>query len=127
MALKLLRKEWTLCLHPAALIMLGLSTLTLIPNYPYTVSFFYTTLGLFFIAQGARENHDVTFTLTLPVDKKAVVDGRFLLAEKDITLLYRGSRNQRILALHPDQKTEDALQEIDRIARGDSHGDARWK
>lgn len=79
MALKLLRKEWTLCLHPAALIMLGLSTLTLIPNYPYTVSFFYTTLGLFFIAQGARENHDVTFTLTLPVDKKAVVDGRFLL------------------------------------------------
>ena len=50
MALKLLRKEWTLCLHPAALIMLGLSTLTLIPNYPYTVSFFYTTLGLFFIS-----------------------------------------------------------------------------
>ena len=33
-----------------------------------------------------------------------LVDGRFLLAEKDITLLYRGSRNQRILALHGKEK-----------------------
>ena len=79
MAAKLLKKELKLCLHPAAVIMLGLSTLILIPNYPYTVSFFYTMLGLFFVAQGARENHDVTFTLTLPVEKRAVVDGRFLL------------------------------------------------
>ena len=79
MAAKLLKKELTLCLHPAALIMLSLSALILIPGYPYTVSFFYTMLGLFFIAQGARENHDVTFTLTLPVEKRSAVDGRFLL------------------------------------------------
>ena len=32
---KLLKKEWALCMHPAAWIMLGLSTLILIPNYPY--------------------------------------------------------------------------------------------
>ena len=56
-----------------------------------------------------------------------LVDGRFLLAEKDITLLYRGSRNQRILALHPDQQPQDALQEIDRIAKGNSRKDTRWK
>lgn len=79
MAAKLLKKELKLCLHPAAVIMLGLSLLILIPNYPYAVSFFYTMLGLFFIAQGARENHDVTFTLSLPVNKRSVVDGRFLL------------------------------------------------
>ena len=79
MAAKLLKKELTLCLHPAAVIMLGLTLLILIPGYPYAVSFFYTTLGLFFIAQGARENRDVTFTLTLPVERRAVVDGRFLL------------------------------------------------
>ena len=60
-----------------------------------------------------------------------LVDGRFLLAEKDITLLYRGSRNQRILVLHPEKKEGedsegaplDAVQQIADIARGDS----RWK
>lgn len=79
MAAKLLKKELTLCLHPAAVIMLGMTLLILIPGYPYTVSFFYVMLGLFFIAQGARENNDVTFTLTLPVERRSVVDGRFLL------------------------------------------------
>ena len=77
---KLLKKEWALCVHPAAYIMLGLCVLILIPNYPYTVSFFYMTLGLFFICTGARENHDVTFTRTLPVAKRDAVTGRFLLA-----------------------------------------------
>ena len=66
MAAKLLKKELRLCLHPAAIIMLGMALLILIPGYPYAVSFFYTMLGLFFIAQGSRENHDVAFTLTLP-------------------------------------------------------------
>ncbi|MBR1585336.1 MAG: ABC-2 transporter permease [Clostridia bacterium] len=74
--MKLLKKEWTLCLHPAALIMLGLGTLILIPNYPYTVSFFYMTLGIFFICTSGRENHDVAFTLTLPVSRRQAVAGR---------------------------------------------------
>ena len=60
-----------------------------------------------------------------------LVDGRFLLAEKDITLLYRGSRNQRILALHAagpegnceDSGAVDAEQQIADIAKGDSN----WK
>ena len=64
---KLLKKELALCLHPAAVVMLLLSALVLAPNYPYAVSFFYLTLGLFFICLGGRENHDVIFTLTLPV------------------------------------------------------------
>ncbi len=79
MAARLLKKELKLCLHPAAVLMLGMAALIIIPGYPYAVSFFYTMLGLFFVAQGARENRDVTFTLTLPVDKRSVVDGRFLL------------------------------------------------
>ena len=77
---KLLKKEWALCMHPAAWIMLGLTVLILIPNYPYPVSFFYVTLGIFFISMGARENHDVTFTLTLPVEKRSVVRARILFA-----------------------------------------------
>lgn len=31
-----------------------------------------------------------------------LVDGKFILAEKDITLKFRGSRNQRILQIHKD-------------------------
>lgn len=77
---KLLKKEWGLCMHPAAWIMLSLAVLILIPNYPYAVSFFYMTLGLFFICMNARENHDVTFTLTLPVEKRAVVTARVCFA-----------------------------------------------
>ena len=95
---KLLKKEWTLCIHPAAWIMLGLCVLILIPNYPYTVSFFYITLGLFFISMNARENHDFTYTLTLPVPKKDAVTGRFLLAVslELLSLLLSGA----MIALH---------------------------
>jgi hypothetical protein len=76
---KLLKKELTLCLHPAAVMMLFLSALVLAPNYPYAVSFFYLTLGLFFICLEGRENHDVIYTLTLPVAKRDAVTARFAL------------------------------------------------
>ena len=78
--MNLLKKEFRLCMHPAAWIMLGLCLLILIPNYPYTVSFFYMTLGIFFICQGGRENHDVTYTMTLPVSRRDAVKGRILFA-----------------------------------------------
>lgn len=76
----LLKKEFSLCLHPAAIMMLALSALTLVPNYPYTVMYFYSTLGLFFICLDGRENHDVIYTMTLPVAKRDVVTARFLTA-----------------------------------------------
>ena len=44
----LLQKELRLAMHPAALLFLALSALLIIPNYPYYVTFFYTTLGIFF-------------------------------------------------------------------------------
>ena len=62
---ELLKKEFSLCLHPAALIMLPLAAIVLAPNYPYGIIFFYSTLGLFFICMGGRENQDVLFTMTL--------------------------------------------------------------
>ena len=77
---KLLKKEFRLCMHPAALIMLGLSALVLIPNYPYAVSYFYMTLGLYFICLDGRENHDAGYTLSLPVSRKQAVRGRMLFA-----------------------------------------------
>ena len=77
---KLLKKELSLCLHPAAVVMLSLAALVLVPNYPYAVTFFYMTLGLFFICLGGRENNDVIYSLTLPVAKRDVVTARMALA-----------------------------------------------
>lgn len=76
---KLLKKEFALCLHPAVPLFLALSGLVLIPNYPYAVSFFYITLGIFFICMSGRENHDISFTMTLPVSRREIVAARVLM------------------------------------------------
>ncbi len=78
--MKLLKKEFRLCVHPAAWMMLALGALILTPNYPYAVSFFYMTLGIFFICLSSRENHDAAYTLTLPVSRRDMVRGRVLLS-----------------------------------------------
>lgn len=74
--MKLLKKEFRLCLHPTALIMLGLSAMVFIPGYPYAVIFFYMTLAIYFICLTGRENHDAAYTLTLPVSRRDMVRGR---------------------------------------------------
>ena len=81
------------------------------------------------LLQGGDKHTSHTDEMLSLID--VLVDGRFLLAEKDITLLYRGSRNQRILALHAagpegnceDSGAVDAEQQIADIAKGDSN----WK
>lgn len=77
--LLLLRKELRLTLHPTAPLFLGLSALLIIPNYPYLVTFFYTTLAVFFTCLNGRENRDVVYTMLLPVAKGDVVNSRMLL------------------------------------------------
>ena len=47
--MKLLKKEFILCMHPTAYIMLLMSAFVLIPGYPYTVSCFYMGLAIYFI------------------------------------------------------------------------------
>lgn len=76
---KLLKKELRLALHPTAPIFLLLSSMLMIPNYPYLVIFFYTGLAVFFICMTGRENHDIDFTMLLPVAKRDVVRSRILL------------------------------------------------
>jgi len=77
---KLLLKEFRLALHPINIIFLVLSAMLLIPSYPYYVTFFYTTLGLFFLSQSGRENHDIEFTMMLPITRKNLVQARILFA-----------------------------------------------
>ena len=76
--MKMLMKEWKLCMHPTGYIMLLCAALTLVPGYPYGVSCFYMGLAIFFICLTARENHDATYTLTLPVSRADAVKARVL-------------------------------------------------
>ena len=77
--LKLLKKELRLALHPTAPLFLALSGMLMIPNYPYLVVFFYTGLAVFFTCLTGRENHDIDYTMLLPVGKRDVVRARILL------------------------------------------------
>lgn len=76
--MKLLKKELQLAMHPTNILFLFLSAMVLIPNYPYYVVFFYTSLAVFFVCLNGRENHDITYSLLLPVRKADIVKGRFL-------------------------------------------------
>ena len=78
--MKLLSKEFRLCMHPFGYISLLLSALVLVPGYPYGVCCFYTMLAIYFICLSARENHDAAYTLTLPVSRADAVRARILLS-----------------------------------------------
>ena len=62
-------KQFKLVCHPMTLLTLLFGVMFLIPNYPYTVAFFYVTLGLFFMMQNGREQRDADFSALLPVSK----------------------------------------------------------
>ena len=76
--MKMLMKEWKLCMHPMGYIMLLCAALVLVPGYPYGVTCFYMGLAIFFICLTARENHDAAYTLTLPVSRRDAVRARIL-------------------------------------------------
>lgn len=75
----MLYKEFKLAMHPTAIIFLSLSAMMLIPNYPYYMTFFYTTLAIFFTCLSGRENHDIFYSMSLPIRKKDIVTSRFVL------------------------------------------------
>ena len=91
--MKLLMKEWKLCMHPMGYIMPLCAALVLVPGYPYAVCCFYTGLAIFFICLTARENHDAGFTLMLPVSRGDAVRARILFCFllEILTLLLMGA------------------------------------
>lgn len=76
----LLTKDFRLAMHPTVFMFWLLSAMLLIPNYPYYVVFFYTALGVFFVCLTGRENHDIEYSLTLPVRKRDIVKSRITFA-----------------------------------------------
>ena len=66
----LIKKEFLLALHPTIFIFLFFPALIFVPNYPYEVIFFFSTLSTFFYFLQTRENKDISFSLELPIKKK---------------------------------------------------------
>ena len=73
---QLIKKEWRLTVTPVPLLFLLLSGLVLVPSYPYYVTFFYHSLGVFLMLQAARENRDVYYMALLPLAKRDLVKAR---------------------------------------------------
>lgn len=77
---KLLIKDFRLAIHPTVILFWLLSAMLLIPNYPYYVVLFYSSLSLFFVCLSGRENRDIEFSLALPVRKGDLVRARICFA-----------------------------------------------
>lgn len=75
---QMIYKELKLITHPTNIMFLLLSALVLVPNYSYYVTFFYTTLGIFFASISGRENNDIHFSMALPIRKRDIVKARFI-------------------------------------------------
>lgn len=65
----LLCKNLKLVAHPMTYAFAAFGVMLLIPSYPYTIAFFYVTLGVFFMFQQAREQRDLAFSALLPIRK----------------------------------------------------------
>ena len=68
----LLYKQFRLVCHPMTWVFAFFGVMLLIPAYPYTVAFFYVTLGLFFSFMQGREQRDTDFSALLPVRKRGL-------------------------------------------------------
>ena len=69
----LLYKQLRLVCHPMTPVFCLFGIMVLIPNYPYTIIFFYVMLGLFFTFLNIREQKDIYYSAILPVPKRDTV------------------------------------------------------
>lgn len=69
-------KQLRLVCHPMTPVFCLFGILVMIPNYPYTVIFFYVALGLFFSFLNMREQKDLYYTALLPVPQARRGEGR---------------------------------------------------
>lgn len=76
----LLYKQLRLVCHPMTPVFCLFGGMILIPNYPYSVTFFYVTLGLFFTFLNMREQKDIYYSAILPIRKRDTVKAALLFA-----------------------------------------------
>lgn len=76
----LLNKEARLGTPPLTYCFLAFVLLTFCPGYPILVGSFFACLGIFQAYQLMVTNHDLLFSLLLPVSKKEIVKAKFIFA-----------------------------------------------
>ena len=74
----LLYKQFRLVCHPMTLMFCLFGAMLMIPSYPYTVVFFYVTLGIFFTFTNIREQRDIYYAALLPIRKRDTVKASVL-------------------------------------------------
>ena len=75
----LLKKEMRLSTVPLTWLFIGFAFMMLLPGYPILCGVFFITLGIYQSFQNAREANDTVYSALLPVAKRDVVKGRYLL------------------------------------------------
>ncbi len=73
-------------------------------KFPQKDVWCYTGFTFEELAKGGRANFKNTDEILSMID--VLVDGKFILAQKDITLKFRGSKNQRVLKLQKGEIAE---------------------
>lgn len=76
----LLYKQLKLTAHPMTLVFILSGVFLIIPNYPYSIAFFYVTLGIFFMFTNSREQRDCDYCAVLPVRKRDAVKAACLFS-----------------------------------------------
>ena len=70
-------KERKLAASPLSRLFVAAAFLAFVPGYPILLGAFFTTLGIFYSFQTMRENHDLQYSLLLPVSKSEIVRGKY--------------------------------------------------
>lgn len=74
----LFSKQMRLVAHPMTYVFLLCGVMFFIPNYPYSVAFFYVTLGIFFMFMNGRDQRDAAYSALLPIRKQDTVTASIL-------------------------------------------------
>lgn len=76
----ILRKEIKLSTPAFVWFFIAFGLMFFLPGYPVLCGAFFVTLGLFQAFQNSREANDIVYSVLLPVSKKEVVRGKYLLS-----------------------------------------------
>jgi hypothetical protein len=75
-----IKKEFRLATLLLTFLFLGLGLMAFIPGYPILCGAFFVCLGMFQSYQVGREDHDVLYSVLLPVKKTDVVKAKYVAA-----------------------------------------------
>lgn len=76
----LLYKEFSLATPLLTFLFLGFTAMTFIPGYPILCGAFFVCFGIFQSYQIGREDHDILYTVLLPVKKSDAVKSKYAAA-----------------------------------------------